>query len=121
MVGAQQKTVSEWESGLYEPDIETLGRIAEAAGATVGWLVAGESPEAVDDGIRKALIGVRAVVDEMLSDLRNDRDKLYGELAMAGTVKRAEEPPIERIEEIDVEPPPRTKTASPRGKARRPS
>ena len=40
--GFTQKAVSEWESGLAGPDIETLGQLAAVLATTVGWLVAGE-------------------------------------------------------------------------------
>jgi transcriptional regulator with XRE-family HTH domain len=48
-----QKAVSEWEAGLAEPDIETLGRLAVVLTTTVGWLVAGEGKPPVLTG-RKA-------------------------------------------------------------------
>lgn len=47
-----QKTVSWWETGVAEPDIETLGRLAVVLTTTVGWLVAGEGKAPVFKGRR---------------------------------------------------------------------
>ena len=53
--GVTQKAVSEWESGLAGPDIETLGQLAAVLATTVGWLVAGEGapPDIRAKGQRK--------------------------------------------------------------------
>lgn len=47
-----QKTVSWWETGVAEPDIETLGKLAVVLSTSVGWLVAGEGKPPVFKGRR---------------------------------------------------------------------
>lgn len=45
LLGVKQKNISEWESGLTEPeDIDRLVLLATTLQAGVGWLVNGESP-----------------------------------------------------------------------------
>lgn len=52
LMGVAQKTVSDWEAGLKEPDIETLGKLALVLTTTVGGLVAGEGKPPVFKGRR---------------------------------------------------------------------
>ena len=39
-------TVSRWERGATTPDLDVLGRVAEATGMPVGWLSAAQRPPA---------------------------------------------------------------------------
>lgn len=67
-----QKAVSEWEAGLAEPDIETMGRLALVLTTTVGWLVAGEGRAPVTKGRR-----AKEISDELVkraTDLQAVRD-----------------------------------------------
>lgn len=64
-----QKAVSEWESGLAEPDIETLGRLAVILTTTVGWLAAGEGKAPTLTG-RKA----KEISDELLKRVGDLKD-----------------------------------------------
>jgi transcriptional regulator with XRE-family HTH domain len=41
--GVSGPTVSQWETGVIEPTVSSLKKIAKALGVTVGWLAAGET------------------------------------------------------------------------------
>ncbi|MCQ2463435.1 MAG: DUF2157 domain-containing protein [Clostridia bacterium] len=72
-----RQTVSSWESGRTQPDIEMLVKLSEALGVSIEELIYGEKPKTVDDGnneksrkiltlifsvLASALVGVGAVL-----------------------------------------------------------
>ena len=58
-MGVQQSTVSNWETGRYEPDIETMRRIASFFGVSVDYLLGrsdspGSAKELPQESVREA-------------------------------------------------------------------
>jgi len=69
-MGVQQSTVSNWETGRYEPDIETMRRIASFFGVSVDYLLGrsdspGGAKELPQESVREVLAGegVRILLD----------------------------------------------------------
>lgn len=65
-----RQTVSSWENGRTQPDIETLLQLSEALSVSVEELIYGEKPKTVDDGknekMRKTMITVFSVIASLL-------------------------------------------------------
>lgn len=55
-VGALESSISTYERGIVEPDIETLGKIADALGVTIDELLGRDTDRATDQQVRIALI-----------------------------------------------------------------
>jgi transcriptional regulator with XRE-family HTH domain len=47
LLEASKQTLSSWENGRYEPNLEQLGKLCEILGCTADWLILGRSPEAL--------------------------------------------------------------------------
>ena len=62
--GVSGPTVSQWESGVTEPTIDSVRRIAKALGVSAGWLAFGETAETEL---------INPMTDRKLSDAEVDR------------------------------------------------
>jgi len=62
--GVSGPTVSQWESGVTEPTIDSVRRIAKALGVSAGWLAFGETAETEL---------INPMTDRKLSDAEIDR------------------------------------------------
>jgi transcriptional regulator with XRE-family HTH domain len=78
-------TVSRWERGATTPDLDVLGRVAEATGMPVGYFVGGTAPaRAGDSSLEDAASRIETAALQIASEvdrLRAAIDELRAELA----------------------------------------
>lgn len=55
LVGVSESTISLYETGRHEPDLVTLGKIADTLGTTVDYLVGRHESDAIIQLVRKAV------------------------------------------------------------------
>ena len=80
VIGVAESTISQYETGKREPDNETLLRLGEFFGVTVGYLLgiepkekpSGNTRTVTDDDIKFALFGGDSeITDAMYQEVRN--------------------------------------------------
>ena len=79
-------TVSRWERGATTPDLDVLGRVAEATGMPVGYFVGGAAPASSGDSsledaasrIETAALQIASDVDRLTAAFEELRAELAG-------------------------------------------
>lgn len=72
-LGISQSTLSTWESGRYEPDAESLVRIAAYFGVSVDYILGREEKEKPAANNGNGLSGLDAELYELLMGLPEDK------------------------------------------------
>lgn len=79
VLGIAESTVSQYETGKRQPDNETLLRLGEFFGVTVGYILCAETEKALtrtgerrvtDEDIKFALFGGKPVTDEQFEEVK---------------------------------------------------
>lgn len=124
-VGVPQPTISEWETGPREPSIEQLIVLAQVLSVSTGWLVAGESSETFDSGVRAALNLVLLTAQEFVEGAQKRTEEFEIELRHADQLVRdKQKPKVLRVAEAPAVPmesetrPPQPQKGSKKGAGR---